>query len=222
MTPLDPLSPLLALPGVEDAVTVARASVDRLLGHRVLRRSAAAVAAEAGLRCARASAELEGTGVEGALRLSAELASLVPVLRSAPPQAFARMHVLAVPADDAGRPVSGDAAVRLRLLAETLAATTAPAVVVAAVAHGELLTVAPFGEGSGLVARAASRALLAERGLDPSCLSAPDVGHARGGYREAAAAYASGDVQAWLLHCASAVEYGAMEGLAICEAIGRA
>jgi hypothetical protein len=56
----DPLAPLLELPGVRAAADGARAAVDRLLAHRVLRRRSAEVSAESALRGARASAALEG------------------------------------------------------------------------------------------------------------------------------------------------------------------
>ena len=59
----DPLAPLLDLPGVRDAADAARSAVDRLLGHRVLRRESAGVSTESALRGARASAALEGADV---------------------------------------------------------------------------------------------------------------------------------------------------------------
>lgn len=62
--PDDPLAALLPLPDVQDAVAEARTAVDALLGHRVLRRGSAEVTAESALRGARASAELEGAGIE--------------------------------------------------------------------------------------------------------------------------------------------------------------
>ena len=62
--PADPLAALLPLTGVQEAVAEARAAVDGLLSHRVLRRGSAEVTAESALRGARASAELEGAGIE--------------------------------------------------------------------------------------------------------------------------------------------------------------
>ncbi|HEY9475078.1 MAG TPA: oxidoreductase, partial [Mycobacteriales bacterium] len=56
----DPLLPLLDLPGVTEAADEARDAVDRLLGHRALRRGGEAVSAESALRGARASAALDG------------------------------------------------------------------------------------------------------------------------------------------------------------------
>ena len=46
--------------------------------------------------------------------------------------------------------------------------TSAPALVPAAVVHGELLAAAPFGTADGVVARAAARLVLLGRGLDPT------------------------------------------------------
>ncbi len=272
----DPFAALLELPGVSDAVAHARTSVDGLLSHRVLRRRSAEVTAESALRGARASAELEGAGIElerlrgqllaggtvtlpskdprggtvaeGAVRLHAELGSVLPAWRRSPRQALARLHVLAagelVEAQALGRPrpagatyedplslgaapdpleVSARVDGLSRLL---LAPTTAPAVVVAAVVHGELLALRTFGSLDGLVARAAARLVLIDRGLDPKAVSAPEVGHAElhHDYADAAAAYVAGGpagVARWIAHCASAVALGAREGVAVCEAIAR-
>ncbi len=280
--PDDPLAALLPLPGVQDAVAEARTAVDGLLGHRVLRRGSAEVTAESALRGARASAELEGAGIElerlrgqlmgggtvvlptkdergarvvqGAVRLHADLGQLLVAWRHSPRQALARLHVLAaadlVPdADALGRPRVGgvvpqdpvglgpapepvEVAARLDGLARVLTAgTSAPAVVVAAVVHGELMALRAFGTADGLVARAAARLVLVDRGLDPKAVSAPEVGHLElgsahgpGEYAQALRAYVSGGpegVASWLVHCARAVALGAREGLAVCEAIRR-
>ncbi len=273
----DLLAPLGALPGVEDGVAQARAAVDGLLAHRVLRRRSAEVTAESALRGARASAELDGAGielerlrgqllaggtvtlpsrdergarlVEGAVRLHADLGSVLVAWRHSPRQALARLHVLAAAAlvsdpDALGRPRAAGAAyedpveigpapdplevsARLDGLARVLVTgSTAPAVVVAAVVHGELMALRAFGTADGLVARAAARLVLVDRGLDPKAVSAPEVGHAElhSDYAEALRAYISGGpegVARWILHCAEAVALGAREGLAVCEAIRR-
>ena len=244
----DPLAPLLDLPGVSDALGQAREAVDRLLNHRVLRRQSAAVSTESALRGARASAALEGADipladlragalpedpvVQGALRVSAGLGALVGVWEQAPLQAIARLHVLAaagtVPADELGRPSGAPAiAARLAGLAGLVAGrSTAPGTLVAAVVHGELATLAPFGSLDGVVARAAARLTLVTRGVDPKSVSVPEVGHLEraSDYLSALEAYRAGQpdgVARWLIHCATAVELGAQEGLAICEAVLR-
>lgn len=273
----DVLAPLLTLPGVEPAVADARAAIDGLLSHRVLRRGSAEVTAESALRGARASAELEGAGielerlrgqlmaggavtlqskddraarlVEGAVRLHADLGQLLVSWRHSPRQALARLHVLAAAQvvedpDALGRPRSAGApyddpmelgpapdplevAARLDGLARVLVSgTSAPAVVVYAVVHGELMALRAFGSADGLVARAAGRLVLVDRGLDPKAVSAPEVGHAElhHDYPEALHAYLAGGpsgLSRWISHCAQAVSLGAREGLAVCEAIRR-
>lgn len=188
-----------------------------------------------------------GPVAPGALRVTGELARLVDTWERAPRQVLARLHVLvaadAVPSDALGRPrASEDArdplalgtpppaqsiAPRLDTLAATLTARSqAPAIVAAAVAHGELLTLRPFGWGDGVIARAAERLTLIARGLDPKALVAMEVGHLNLGdaYAESLRGFASGSaegVAAWIRHCADAVRAGAQESTAICEALLR-
>lgn len=242
----DPLAALESLPGVRQSTVDTREVVDRLLGHRVLRRSSAAVSAESALRGARASAELAGAAyplarvrdgtvedpvVQGALRVSAALGSSVDTWGCAPLQVLARLHALAayglVATGDLGRPRPEHDAARLAALVEiAVRPTAAPAVVVAAVVHGELLALRPFGSADGVVARAAQRLVLVDRGLDPKAVTVPEVGHVElaGEYSATLQAYESGrpdGVAAWLQHCCQAVALGAREGLAVCEAVLR-
>jgi hypothetical protein len=105
--------------------------------------------------------------------------------------------------------------------------TSAPAVLIAALVHGELAAMAPFGTADGVVARGAARLTGITRGLDPKAVSVPEVGFAelgRDAYLEALDGYASGTspgVAGWLVHCCRATEHGALEGLAICESLLR-
>jgi hypothetical protein len=231
---------------VREAADGARAGIDRLLGHKVLRRESAGVSTESALRGARASAALEGVDVpltdlragnvedplvQGALRVSAGLGSMVETWSRAPGQVLARLHVLAAadlvesaalgrPAPHAGGRLSG-------LFALATGTTSAPAVLIAALVHGELASMAPFGTADGVVARAAARLTGITRGLDPKAVSVPEVGFAelgRDAYAEALDGYASGTrlgVAGWLVHCCRATEHGALEGLAICESLLR-
>ncbi|GGV23586.1 oxidoreductase [Actinomadura sp. LOL_016] len=260
----DALAQVANLPGVTDAVNDARKAVDRLLGHKILRRRSADVSTESALRGARATAVLEGADVDlevlrttddpgdpivhGALRVSAELGSLAETWRRAPRQVLARLHVLAaadaVDAADLGRPrpdgrpvedvlklgdppSAADVAARLDALSGLVTGTTkAPALVVAAIVHGELLTLRPFGWGDGIVARGAQRLTLVARGLDPKSLAAPEVGHLELGteYADALRAYASGTPEGmttWIRHCSAAVAAAARDSQAICEALMR-
>jgi Fic family protein len=299
-TAADPLAPLAELPGVPEAVAEVRRAVDRLYGHRVMRRRAPEVTSEAALRGARASAALQGADwpleevrrrtdfsgdeqartVGGSLRLSVEAGQLLGVWRTSPLQVLARLHLLAVgdgaegvgvgvgvgrprrPGEPAGElfprelaatetpvvpgesvelppaPPSEEAAARLDQLAGLLAARAdrgaagpaaeaAPALVVAAVVHGELMVLRPFGSANGLVARAAQRIALIAEGLDPKAICPAEVGLAELGtdaYRSALAGYASGTPQgmaAWIAHCAQALRLGVRESTAVCEAMQR-
>jgi hypothetical protein len=250
----DPLLHVADLAGVAGAVHRARESVDALRGHRVLRRYAERVSAESALRGARASAALAGADipldvlrrtvaaggrfpapeedvVQGALRVAGEVGQLTGVWSRAPLQALARLHSLAaahqVSDDELGRPAPA-AATRLAALSQLLTApTTAPALVVAAVAHAEIETSGAFAVGAGQVARAAYRLTIVARGLDPAALSVPEVGHlelGRTAYDDALTGYRDGGpdgVAAWVVHCAEATVLGAREGVAVCEATQR-
>jgi hypothetical protein len=210
-----------------------RDGIDALLRDRGLRRSAPDLTGESLLRGAHASAVLEGseatidevrTGDAGevaraAVRVSAELLALVPVLGASPLQAFARIHTLAgkgtVPDDELGRPRSDSAAVRLGDLTRLLLGqTSAPALVVAAVAHAEVLTAAPFASHNGIVARAVERLVLVARGVDPKSLVVPEAGHLalRREYESNLRGYRDGGtagVHSWMLYAAEAYAAGA-------------
>lgn len=222
--PSDPLAWLVSLEGVASAFAATRDGIDVMLRDRGLRRTSPELTGESLLKGAWASAALEGSAASleqvresggdavarDAVRLSAELLSLVPVIKRAPLQAFARLHVLA---GGSGQPTSG--VDRLQALSSLLVAdTSAPALLVAAVAHAELATVAPFPDRNGLVARAAERLLLVARGVDEKSLVVPEAGHLalRAEYESNLRGYASGStagVHAWLLYAAEAFTAGA-------------
>ncbi|WP_067438619.1 Fic family protein [Nocardioides jensenii] len=225
----DPLASLTALEGVPSAFAGTRDGVDAMLRDRGLRKTAPQLTTESLLRGACASGVLEGSTstpeviragdgdetAQAAVRVSTELLSLVPTLKTAPLQAFARLHALAgkgvVPDEVLGRPRAADAAERLRVLGQRLLApTTAPAMLVAAVVHAELATAAPFASHNGIVARAAERLVLVARGVDEKSLLVPEAGHLalRAEYESNLRAYANASgtngVHAWLLYAAEA------------------
>ena len=233
----DPFSAVAALSGVGVAAAHARDAIDVLLRQPAVRSNAARVAAESAVRGAHSSAKLDGADgddltdpvVQGALRATAEVPSLAGVWSKAPGQALARIHMLAAK-DRArrvtlGRPRDGIDAARFdQLLRLAVAATAAPSVVVAALVHGELVTIAPFGVGDGVTARVAERVVLVARGVDTRAVSVPEVGHAEfaRSYAPLLAAYAEGTpdgVGAWVLHCCEAYARGAEEGIAICRSL---
>lgn len=231
--PSDPLARLASLEGVASAMAAARDGIDVLLRDRGLRHSPPELTAESLLLGAHASAVLEGSSgdlgtmragsgdpvAQAALRVSTELLGLVPVLARAPLQAFARLHTLAgkgvVDDADLGRPRDPAGAARLRRLADLLVTPTeAPGLVVAAVVHAELATLAPFVSHNGIVARAAERLVLVGRGLDPTSLVVPEAGHLRlrREYESNLRAYRDGGaagVHAWLLYAAEGYAAGA-------------
>lgn len=159
-----------------------------------------------------------GRAAAGIVALYAGLPALRPIWESAPLQALAKMHTLVarpVTPDDVGRPRTGEPTDPLRLgtgsaqvaprladLARRLTKpTTAPALVVAAIVHAELMTMQPFTYGSGLVARAVDRLVLSSRGLDPDNWSVPEAGlqeQTRTAYARALRTYAAGDVAGWV------------------------
>ncbi|MFB6520798.1 oxidoreductase [Streptomyces sp. NPDC056401] len=265
----DPLAPLAALPGVSESVESVRKAVDRVYGHRVMRRRAVAVASEAALRGARGSAALSGADwaleevrrrsdfgsepeartVGAALRLTAEAGQLLSIWRQSPLRVLARLHLVA-----SGSTADGDVVGRPRLAGEPvdeplidlplpdaqevagrleglsgliIAGGSAPALITAAVVHGELLALRPFGSYNGLVARTAERIVLINSGLDPKAICPAEVGHAEQGrdaYVEAFKGYVSGTAEgmsAWIAHCGRAIELGVRESTAVCEALQR-
>ncbi|MGQ0632339.1 MAG: oxidoreductase [Sporichthyaceae bacterium] len=242
-----------ALPGVGESVAGARAAVDRLAGNLALRTQPYEVIAETALRGARASAALEGALVDlaalrsgeaftdpvagpiarGAVRVSTEVGSLREVWTTAPRQALARLHSLAaadgpVEPEALGRLTSPGAAARLDLLAgAVIERGSASAVVIAAITHAEVMSAQAFSWGNGLVARAAARCVLIERGLDVHGVIAPEIGHLSLGtdaYGDGLDAYALGGplgVGAWVCFFARSVELAAADALTVCTRVSR-
>lgn len=262
----DPLATLGALPGVAEAVESVRKAVDRVYGHRIMRRRSNEITSEAALRGARGSAALSGADwaleevrrrtdfsgdeartVGAALRLTAEAGQLLSIWRQSPLRVLARLHLVAAADPDPrvgrprqdGEPVDEplvelplpDAAEvngRIEGLSQLIVAGgSAPALVTAAVVHGELLALRPFGSHNGLVARAAQRIVLVGSGLDPKAVCPAEVGLAelgRAAYVAALDGYVSGTpdgMATWIAHCGKAVELGVRESTAVCEALQR-
>ncbi|AYL37347.1 oxidoreductase [Streptomyces fungicidicus] len=263
----DPLAALGSLPGVADSVESVRKSVDRVYGHRVMRRRSNEITSEAALRGARGTAALSGADwaleevrrrsdfsgdgeartMGAALRLTAEAGQLLSIWRQSPLRVLARLHLVAAaegeervgrprqegePVDEPliglALPSAAEAHGRLEGLSELIiAGGSAPALVTAAVVHGELLALRPFTSHNGLIARTAERIVLVGSGLDPKSVCPAEVGHAelgREAYLEALEGYVSGTpegVAAWIAHCGRAVGLGARESTAVCEALQR-
>jgi Fic family protein len=187
--------------------------------------------------------------VLGALRATLAADDAGSVLGTAPAQALARIHLAAASPQDAtnpdelGRPRpvgvrprdlvdlgdapdGADLAHRLDALARLITEPTqAPALVIAAVVHGELLALRPFTTANGLVARAVARTLVITRGLDPTGVAVPEIGWLEGGpasYIAMAAAYTSGTPDGfatWIRYCANAFLVGVKEGTLVADAV---
>lgn len=176
-----------------------------------------------------------GRAAAGIVALYAQLPALRSVWETAPVQALAKMHTLValpVTPDEVGRPRGAAAqdplrwgeappadAVPPRLLElskRVTQPTKAPALIVGAVVHAELMTLQPFTYGSGLVARAVDRLVLSSRGLDPDSWSVPEAGLHEAGrpaYARALRAYAAGEVTDWVRFYVDAMA-GGTKGLA--------
>ena len=177
-----------------------------------------------------------GRVLAAADRLTAAVPGQVEAFGRSPLQVLAYLHTMVATgfceSDQLGRPrrdgsaddplLLGDlpsaanVAARLSLLADVLTTpTVAPALLVAAVAHGELAVLRPFRWGSGLISRAVVRLVLADRGVDPSLFSIPEHGFlelGRTSYVRALRAYASGTpagMSEYLVWHASAIAAGA-------------
>ena len=144
--------------------------------------------------------------------MSTELLSLAPVLGRAPLQVFARLNVLA---GGAGQPASPDSAARLQSLSQTLLATSAPALMVAALVHADLATSGPFTSRNGIVVP--PNGWCWSRGVSTrprSSYPKPVTWHCvrstspTRGYREGGRS----GLHAWLLYAAEAQAKGAEEG----------
>lgn len=186
----------------------------------------------------------------GALRAQAVVEAALPALGgrggAAPvplPQLVARVHAAAAAdllgADQLGRPRTGEArdlrglgvapapdeaAARLAALADVVAGTAAPGLVVAAVVHAELLAVRPFTAANGVTARAVARWLTTTTGLDPTgaLLPEPVWQAAPAPYLAAAARYATGTaegVTGWVVAYAQAVRAGAEAAGGVADAV---
>lgn len=219
------------LEGVPSGFAAARDGIDALLRDRGLRKTRPEQTAESLLIGAHASAALEGSAstleqvreghgdetAQAALRVSTGVLALVPTLASTPLQALARLHALAgagVVGDDLlGRPVNAEASERLGALSRSILSTQVPALLVAAVVHAEIATVAPFASHNGIVARAAERLVLVTRGVDPASVVVPEAGHLalRAQYESNLKGYAVGGrngLHSWLLYAAQAYSAG--------------
>ncbi len=113
---------------------------------------------------------------------------------------------------------------RLDALLAIIAAPGVPALVRAAVVHGEMIAARPFTAGNAALGRLLVRHLITRDGLEPTGVAVPDAyaRRAPGAYSDAAASYARGDAEgviAWTIWQAEAILVGITEGVELCRAI---
>ncbi|MCK7662456.1 hypothetical protein M0E87_02065 [Corynebacterium sp. CCM 9185] len=230
----DPLAPLRRLPGVAESTMRAREALAAVHRRPVNLRRPEITGAEAVLRGARAGALIDGADVTlgETMEESSVLARHIDVysllapevvqdtarvfLRS-PLQVLARMDVLA---GGTGRP--DRAAGELSVLAATVTSGADPDLL-PGVIHGQLLSVSPFGQRTGVIARAASRLAAVAGGFDPRGLAVPEpwLNRHRAEYLAAGEAFGTGShgVERFLvLHMRSYIA-GAEEAQGIAAAL---
>nr|WP_210581057.1 cell filamentation protein Fic [Actinomyces succiniciruminis] len=113
---------------------------------------------------------------------------------------------------------------RIAALLSLLDLPGVPALVRAAVVHGEMITARPFIAANAAVGRLLVRYLITRDGLEPTGVAVTDqyAGRAPGAYADAAAAYASGQpdgVIDWIVWQAEAILVGIQEAQAICRSV---
>jgi hypothetical protein len=167
--------------------------------------------------------------------LTARIPALVDTWSTSPLQVLAELHAIAAQGfaddDQRGRPRSGNdvrdplnmgmlppaevIGSRLAALATVITSSTSPALLVAAIVHGELSALRPFEIGSGLVARASVRLVMASKGIDPSLFTIPEHGMfelGRPAYVSAIREYSAGTaegINAYVTWFATALAMGA-------------
>ncbi len=186
--------------------------------------------------------------LKAAVQVTAATETATAASLASPAQLLAHLHVAAaadlLPAEQVGRPrLAGEDCREFEDLGPALPAEQLPerlglvydlldtlrlgasTLVVAALVHAEVVTVRPFVQGNGLVARALERVVHRTAGLDPTGVAVPELGHSQkvgADYRGALGAYGQGGsegVRLWLLQSAEAVTTGAGAGTLIADAV---
>lgn len=176
---VNPLVRMAEDAGVASRLRAARAAVAAVHRRPVNLRRYAVTSAESVLRGARASAMIataegfaggEASAIDASSLLAPDaLAGTVRTFRRAPLQVIARIDVLA---GGSGRPAAGSAG-GLESLAKA-AGRWADHELVAALWHGTLMSLRPFGERTGVVARLVARIAAISSGFDPRGLAVPE------------------------------------------------
>lgn len=166
-----------------------------------------------------------------ALGITAEVDFQLPTFLKTPLQTWARLHSFVDTSENRGRPRTSNEVVdplhigtpldfqlietRLTGLVDLITNSKAPAVLLAAIAHAEFATIAPFTSGSQLIARATTRLVLQSKNVDQLKLVMPEYGFykiGRNSYAKGLIAYQTGTIEGvsdWVELHSQAVEIGA-------------
>lgn len=149
-----------------------------------------------------------------ALGITAEVDFQLATFLKTPLQTWARLHSFIEQSEERGRPRTDNEVIdplhigqpipheliesRLNGLVELIAKSAAPAVLISAIAHAELATIAPFKKGSQMIARATTRLVLQSKNIDQLKLVMPEYGFykfGRNSYAKGLMAYQSGTTE---------------------------
>ena len=168
---------------------------------------------------------------QAALAITAEADFQLATFQKTPLHTWARLHSFVENSENRGRPRTTNEVVdplhigqpldykqiesRLTSLVDLLGESKASAVLVAAIAHAEIATIAPFNRGSQLIARATTRIILQSRGVDQLKLVMPEYGFykiGRNAYAKALISYQTGTLSGvadWIELHSQAIHIGA-------------
>lgn len=166
-----------------------------------------------------------------ALGITAEVDFQLSTFLKTPLQTWARLHSFVDASDNRGRPRTNNEVldplhigtpldhklieVRMNNLVDLIINSKAPAVLLAAIAHAEIATVAPFNSGSQLIARATTRLVLQSKNVDQLKLVMPEYGFykiGRNSYAKGLIAYQTGTISGlteWITLHSQAIQIGA-------------
>jgi len=166
-----------------------------------------------------------------ALGITSESDFQVKTFFKTPLQTWARLHSFIELDVNRGRPRTNNEVIdplhigtpinhqeiepRLNALVQLITESKAPAVLLSAIAHAELATIAPFNRGSQMIARATTRLILQGKNIDQLKLVMPEYGFfkiGRNPYAKALIAYQSGTlagVGEWVELHSQAIHIGA-------------
>jgi hypothetical protein len=228
---MDPLQHLVANEQVAKATSAALKAVDELNWNRSVRNNPELIPLSRRVS-SYASAALEGAAMpadprqdpedspmgqlsQAALAITAEADFQLATFQKTPLQTWARLHSFVENSENRGRPRTTNEVVDPLHIGQPLDESKASAVLVAAIAHAEIATIAPFNRGSQLIARATTRIILQSRGVDQLKLVMPEYGFykiGRNAYAKALISYQTGTLNGvadWIELHSQAIHIGA-------------